>query len=145
MAPRPRIVVDASVVVKWLAPEPERQQAIQLLTLYKEEKVDLIAPYLLLSEVGNVLRRRVRVGDLTPDQGRQCFERLLDHLPLLVGSPEMNRSAFELAIAHDHTVYDCTYLACALERQCDLVTADARFFKAVGSAFSAVRLLRNIG
>ena len=53
-------------------------------------------------------------------------------------------AAFELAVAHDRTVYDCTYLACTLERQCDLVTADARFFNAVGPAFGAVRLLRNI-
>ena len=103
MASRPCIVVDASVVVKWLVPEPEREQALHLLGLYKEERVDLIAPYLLISEVGNVLWRRVRVGDLTPVQGRQCFEGLLDHLPLLVGSPAMNRSAFELAIAHDRT------------------------------------------
>ena len=144
MAHRARVVVDASVVVKWLAPEPHQEQALHLLGLYKEEKVDLIAPFLLLSEVGNVLWRRVRVGDLTLDQGRQCFERLLDHLPLLAESPEMSRSAFELAVAHDRTVYDCTYLACALERQCDLVTADARFFNAVGPAFSAVKLLRDI-
>lgn len=141
MASRGRIVVDASVVVKWLTPEPGREEALDLLIRYKDEELDLLAPFLLVSEVGNVLWRRVRVGDLTAEQGRQCFEQFLDHAPILMGSSEIGRAAFALAVAHDRTVYDCTYLACALDRRCDLVTADARFFNAVGPAFSSVRLL----
>jgi hypothetical protein len=35
-------------------------------------------------------------------------------------------------MAHRWPVYDCLYLALALEQRCDLITADERFFNAIG-------------
>ncbi len=42
--------------------------------------------------------------------------------------------AASLAAAHRHPVYDCLYLALALDLRCDLVTDDARFRRAVTPA-----------
>lgn len=39
-------------------------------------------------------------------------------------------SALALAFRLDQTVYDCLYLALAIEESCPLVTADMRFAKA---------------
>ena len=135
------LAVDASVVVKWLLPEEDRDRALLIRDLYQDERLDLIAPYLLVGEVGNVLWRRVRTGDLTRDQGRRCFEQLLRDSPILLDSPDTSRSAFEIAVAHDRTVYDCLYLAQALEHRCDLVTADQKFYGYMRPAFPAVKLL----
>ncbi len=139
------LAVDASVVVKWLLPEPGRDRALLIRNLYQDEKLDLIAPCLLVSEVGNVLWRRIRMRDLTPAQGRRCFEQLLRDSPILLDSPDISRSAFEIAVAHDRTVYDCLYLAYALEHRCDLVTADKKFYRAMRPAFPAVKLLAEFG
>ena len=138
------LAVDASVVVKWLLPEPDRDRALLIRDLYQDDKLDLVAPHLLVSEVGNVLWRRVRARDLTPDQGRRCFEQLLRDSPIFLDSPATCRSAFEIAVAHDRPVYDCLYLAHALEHRCDLVTAGKKFYRAMRPAFPAVKLLAEI-
>jgi predicted nucleic acid-binding protein len=46
-----------------------------------------------------------------------------------------------LAIEHKRSVYDCEYLALALDGSCDLITADRRFYNALHPSFSCVRLL----
>jgi predicted nucleic acid-binding protein len=45
------LMVDASIVVKWLLPEPHSIPARRVLT----ERNDLLAPDLLWAELGNVL------------------------------------------------------------------------------------------
>lgn len=138
---RPALVVDASVAVKWLLPEPGREAALELQDRYEDEQLDLLAPYLLVSEVGNVLWKRAARGDLSPAAARRCFEQFLQDCPLLLDSPAVSLAALELARAHQRSYYDCLYLAWALEQRCDLVTADEKFFRALAPAYSCLRLL----
>ena len=46
----PTLVVDASVVVKWLLPEDGQSHAFFLQDLYADEKLNLIAPPILIAE-----------------------------------------------------------------------------------------------
>ena len=56
-----RVVADASVVVKWVVPdplaEPELDQAGNLLLAYRARRVELLEPPHWLAEVGAVLAR----------------------------------------------------------------------------------------
>jgi predicted nucleic acid-binding protein len=56
------IVVDASVAVKWLLPEPGGAAAQELLA--SEER--LVAPSLIRTEVAAALARRARFGEIEP-------------------------------------------------------------------------------
>lgn len=138
---RPEFVVDASVAVKWILPEEGQEQAMRLQEMYQDEELDLVAPHLLISEVGNVLWKRVRRGELTSQSAHRCFEQLLCDCPILLDSPAVQTTSLHLALAHNRTVYDCLYLAWALEERCDLITADEKFFRSVRAAFRCVRLL----
>ena len=140
---RPIYVVDASVVVKWVLPEEDRTQAFRIQEMYQDEEIDLVAPYFLIAEIGNVLGKRVCRGELQQDAAIRCFQQLLKDSPILLDSPAVNLSALHLAMAHDQTVHDCVYLAWALEQRCDLLTADERFFRAVRQAFPCVCLLKD--
>lgn len=51
-------VVDASVVAKWFLPEAYKEKAEQLLREFLNDQTDLIAPDLIVSEVGNVMWKR---------------------------------------------------------------------------------------
>ena len=59
------IVVDASVAVKWLLPEPGVAAAQELLA--NEER--LVAPSLIRTEVAAALARRARFGEIEPRDG----------------------------------------------------------------------------
>ena len=48
----------------------------------------------------------------------------------LVPMSNLIRPALALAIRIDQTVYDCLYLALAIDESCPLVTADIRFANA---------------
>lgn len=140
----PTLVVDASVAIKWVLPEPESEAALRMQEEYQDEKLDLVAPYLLIPEIGNALWKQVKRGDLAVHEAQRCFQQLQRDSPILLDSAEVNISALHLAMAHGRTFYDSLYLAWALEQRCDLVTADEKFFRAMRPAFPCVRLLRDI-
>jgi predicted nucleic acid-binding protein len=135
------VVVDASVAIKWILPEEGHEQAATLLRGYHAAGMNLLAPHLLISEVGNALWKHVQRGELTSRDARRSFAEFLLNCPSLVDSHHVSRSSLELAVAHDCAYYDCLYLALALDVQCDMVTADERFFRQMRAAFSCVRLL----
>ena len=135
------MVVDASVAIKWVLPEEGRIPALRLLDQYRDGQATLIAPRLLLSETASVLWKRVRRGDLTRSQATQAYGFVIENAPKLVDSPRVWASALQLALAHGQTVYDCLYLSLALDQQCDFITADHRFYAALGVAFPSIRSL----
>ena len=135
-------MVDASVVAKWLLPEEGDAAALSLQQRYYRVELELLAPRLLIAEVGSALSKRVRRGQLSREAAAVCFDRLLVYAPILVESAAVDTAAFHLALAHRAAVYDCLYLALALEQQCDLITADERFARSLGPAFPGIRLLR---
>ena len=134
----PETVVDSSVVVKWFFPEPSRPEALRLLYLYQEEKIRLVAPVLLVSEVANVLCRRVRRGLATAPAAAEAYRLLRINAPILVDDRVVADEAMRLALSIGQAVYDCVYLALALRRGCDFITADQKFHSAVHHAFPSV-------
>ena len=135
------LVVDASVVLKWVLHEDGRPAALRLLERYQDGQTTLLAPRLLLSEAANVLWKYVHRGLLTAPQATAAYDHFLVNAPRLADSSRVWAAALQLSLAHRRTAYDCLYLALALDRQCDLVTADEEFFLAVHQAFPFVQLL----
>ena len=61
-------VVDASVAAKWFLPELHKDKAEELLRDFLDEKLDLIAPDLIISEVGNILWSGARFVERYPSR-----------------------------------------------------------------------------
>jgi predicted nucleic acid-binding protein len=129
------LLVDASVAVKWLVDEPERFAARSLL----DRNEQLHAPDFVFVETANVLWKKVRRRELTPEQALKG----VDSLPLLfetiIPSSMLVSRALRIAIEMAHPVYDCLYLACSEHFDADLVTADARFAAKVRAASPGAR------
>jgi predicted nucleic acid-binding protein len=134
----PRIVVDASVAVKWVIAEEHSALADAL------SDRQMSAPSLLLVECANALLRRVRAGEI-PAQALPGKVRALRLAPVrLVPTERHLEGAIALATQLRHSLYDCLYLALALDERAPLVTADQRFVEAVrrhGALAGAVALL----
>jgi predicted nucleic acid-binding protein len=126
-------VVDASVAVKWVVPEPLSDRADRLL----DGAHDLIAPDLLPIEAASALWKKVIRDELTLAQAREALLLLLDSGVGWHSSAPLLPVALDLAAALRHPVYDCLYAALAQRERAVLVTADA-------SLRSALRRRRKI-
>ena len=117
-------VVDASIVVKWLVKEEWSDEASSLL----EAEAILIAPELLFAEVCNALWAMCRRGDIGGEDLADATDALRA-APIVVpfSMRQLAAAAARLAVDLDHPVYDCFYLALAVQEQYPVLTADARF------------------
>ncbi|MBI5582569.1 MAG: type II toxin-antitoxin system VapC family toxin [Deltaproteobacteria bacterium] len=119
-----RLVVDASVAVKWFLPEIHSRAAERLLS----EAFELMAPDLIWSELGNVLWKRWRRHELTEAAASEIL-RDFKRYPLgIFRSGRILDDVWRLASTLNRSFYDCVYLALAETQQCPLVTADLKFF-----------------
>ncbi len=122
-----RFVVDASVAVKLLVDEPDSDAARGLAASGRE----LHAPRLMASEVANALWRKARAGQIERADAGAALAWLPD-MPVRWNDDEtVSADALRLALALDHAVYDCVYLALAHRIGATVVTADRRFVTAV--------------
>lgn len=121
------IVVDASVACKWYIDEPDCDAARSLIGA----RTDFIAPDLILAEFTNVAWKRLSRREISEEQAKA----MVDHLPYvlldIVPCLALRQRALSIAIALDHPAYDGFYLALAMERGLNLVTADNRLLERV--------------
>ena len=135
-----RLVVDASVAVKWLVVEPHSQYARELLA----PRIVLHAPDFILTEVANVIWKKARRKEIPSRQPYIGELANLTDAVALQPSTELVIKAAALAVQIDHPVYDCVYLACAEALAAPLVTADERLAQRVGERCPTVEVW-NIG
>jgi predicted nucleic acid-binding protein len=119
-----KLVIDASVAVKWVVTESGTPEALRLLNA-----LPLIAPDLLLAECANILWKKVQRKELSEEEAVMA-SRILQRADIEI-SPmrQLLERATRLAIELDHPAYDCVYLALALENGWQFVTADDRFLR----------------
>ena len=116
-----KLVIDASVAIKWYVPELGSQEAAAVL----DREEFLIAPDLLAAEFGNVLWKKVRKGELAQAEATEIIAVFTSSGSIALRPVSVYLSAaFDLAIRWNLTVYDALYLAVAIEESCPLVTAD---------------------
>jgi predicted nucleic acid-binding protein len=126
------LIVDASVAVKWVLNEDGSEAAVAL-----GRQDTLAAPEFWLIEVANVIWKRWRRGDMTADAAAGAFEVLQSAAVIPIRLDALLSDAMHYAIMLDHPVYDCLYIAAAIQNDTVLVTADRKFV-AVASRYEAI-------
>ena len=122
------MIIDASVAVKWLVDEEDSAAANALLG-----RIDLVAPTLIHAEVGNAIWKKKRRGELADDPELPLLPELLASILQTIDESSVMERALRLALALDHPIYDCVYLALAETLEQELVTADGRFLSRLSS------------
>ena len=126
-------IVDSNIVAKWLLPEPDSNRARALIA----PEYKLRAPDLLMPELANVLWKGARRGDFTARDSGELLDRFVrDHVDVtvrLLPSKLVIKQALQIAAAERHSIYDCIYLALAVQAHCVLITADDRLVRAIRS------------
>ncbi len=140
MPQEPRlVVVDTSVVLKWQLDDEEYiPQATALRNdFYALEAVKAIAPYLLIYEVVNGILTATNMKRLASDKALEVMDTLLElGVELKEAEPER---ILELALEHNLSAYDASYLALAESEGCELWTGDRPFYQAVRGKLPQVK------
>jgi predicted nucleic acid-binding protein len=129
-------VLDVSVAVKWVLRESDEllvEEALDLLDRYGKAQIELVVPDLFWMELGNVLWKAVRIGRCSRSTAESGLAEMRRHDLPTVSSDKLIEQALSLAITFDRTVYDCIYVALALESRAQLVTADEKLANALAA------------
>lgn len=119
------LTLDASVIVKWMIEDAERESDTEKATLLIQRVIrgqeSVLQPHHWLVEVAAVLAR------LSPNTAADDVDMLAALEWPSVADPRVLRRATTLAIESGQHVFDTYYHAVALEAESTLVTADERY------------------
>ncbi len=118
-----KVVIDASVVVAKLLGENNEG----IWEEYKKGTIELVAPNLLLIEVGNALRTGVLRKRIELNLAKELYEIFLN-LPIEKYEVEW-LAVLELAIAEGLSFYDAMYVWLAIKHKWRLVSFDKQLIK----------------
>ena len=124
-----RLIVDASIAVKWAVDEDGHGDAVALVLAGHE----LLVPDFVFVEVGNALWKKVRRSEIDFDQAIAAAREIRIAFSELLPTVELTDRALAIALELNHPIYDCVYIAAAEEHDALLVTADKRLVKAVAA------------
>ena len=133
-------VIDASVIVKWLLQDPQREagtdKATRLMERVTNGEQPILQPTHWIVEVGAVLARESS-GTAVDDVG------MLTALELpTTDDPEVLRRGLELAMELKQHLFDTYYHGVALgTSECTLITADERYLRAARTKGKIVHLM----
>jgi predicted nucleic acid-binding protein len=135
------ICVDASVAFKLILDEEQSDRALALYQAALWADDPIVAPPLLMFEITNILRQRMRAPQpLSLIEASAFLDDFLD-LRIAIRSPAgLHRQA--LILADDlglPATYDAHYLALSKQLACDFWTADTRLIRQVQNTLSFVR------
>ena len=129
-----KLVIDASVVIaSLLRDEPYRAAALNVLTQFISEALELVTVPLMRYEVTNAVWKAFQLGRVSLEDALEALKKFE-----AFNIPEVGVSSIEilgLAHAYHRSAYDAAYLALAKAEQAPLITADRRLYNALRGKF----------
>jgi predicted nucleic acid-binding protein len=134
------LVLDASVAVKWVIQsaissenETFTAESLRLLERYTDGEINFIVPDVFWAEIGNVMWKGVRQRRWSQAVAEGAVSAIRDRDFFTVSSLTLLPEAFKIALVHDRSVYDCLYVALAIQFKIEMITADERLANALAA------------
>lgn len=133
-----RVVLDASVAAKWyLRDEQLVLEADDIRQRWVSGDLGFLVPSNFVFEVANAVFRAARRGRMTAvirDEVLLSFASLVRDSTKAIPGEDLVEDAAQLASELGVAFFDACYLVCARRAGLRLITADAAFYRQVGSA-----------
>jgi predicted nucleic acid-binding protein len=129
-------VLDASVAAKWAIPSASETltlESVNLLKRYTEGEINFIVPDVFWAEVANVLWKGVRLRRWPQELAKNTTLEVRNRRFPTVASHDLLPEAVEIAFAYDRSIYDCLYVALAIQFRVEMITADERLANALAA------------
>jgi predicted nucleic acid-binding protein len=113
--------------------EPLNDESLRLLDRYVSGEVEFIVPDVFWAEIGNVFWKGTRQRRWRQDKAEAVAADMRARNFTTVSSFVLLPEALRIAFAHDRAVYDCLYVALAVQAKTQLITADERLANALAA------------
>ena len=123
------VVVDASVIMAAFFPEPFSKESLALL----DSGAKLFAPDLIYAEVANVIWKRHSRGDIDDKDATDLFNDVMGLSLDITPSKQLADPALALAMQTGRTVYDCLYVALAVQTKTVMYSNDRRLINSLSA------------
>lgn len=126
-----KIVVDASVCLKWVFEEEDSEKARNLLTLSEKGDILLLAPEIWEYEIVNGFASAVFRNKLAYSKSKKLLKMILAAKPETISVEELLLKSLENCHKYRISAYDSAYITLAIENRIALVSADAKLAQKV--------------
>ncbi|RLG74500.1 MAG: PIN domain nuclease [Thermoprotei archaeon] len=117
-----KIVLDASIIVKWFLKELYSEEAIRIRNDYVQRKISIAIPSLLIYEVLNALKYS---GVYSEEELKEICSALNKYgFEIHDLEEDLKDKAITITYKYNVTVYDASYIALAMKLKTVLYTAD---------------------
>ncbi|MDY6966175.1 MAG: type II toxin-antitoxin system VapC family toxin [Halobacteriota archaeon] len=126
-----KFVIDASVLAKVVVKERDSDKALKLIEAHTDGKIELIAPSIIIYEVGNVLWRHKM-------DAKSMHMYIVNILSLGIklvdphSEKELLEETCEISKIKGLTFYDASYVSTAKSLKIKLVTVDKEMMRKAG-------------
>jgi predicted nucleic acid-binding protein len=114
-----KYVIDSSVMVKWVLPEPDSDKALRLRDDLRKAVHELLSPDIFTVEAAHALTRAERQLRIPAGQARALFLDILTTPHVFPFQPFLIR-AIDISSTMRIGVYDCIYVASRSKRSASL-------------------------
>lgn len=122
-----QIIIDANVIVKWFIEEEGSDKARILQKRYIEGEIELIIPSLLFFEVLNALKYSKLFNQVELNDAGESLENY--GFTVIAIKKKIRESMVKIAVEHDMSIYDASYIGLSIIVGCVLITADEKIIK----------------
>ena len=119
-----KIIIDASVVAKWMFEEEDTAKALILRDKILGDKTTIISPWVLFFEIRNLFLNK----KVIEQQQVIHVTEIIKEYPFVFESFSFTEVPELVAFASDYSlsIYDCSYVYLARKYNCDFITADRK-------------------
>jgi predicted nucleic acid-binding protein len=120
------IIIDASVIIKWLLPDEEDPVAMNIKNDFAAKEMTISIPYLTYYEVGNVLKIAVKRDRITKDIAEKLYQAFVNLDFVVYATRDLSMLTISKTLEYDISFYDASYIALAEYLNIPFLTADSK-------------------
>lgn len=137
-----KVVLDASICLKWVFEEEDSEKARNLLTLSEKGDILLLAPEIWEYEIVNGFASAMLKNKLSYLHSKKLLRMVLEARPQMISTHGLLLKSLENCHKYRISAYDSAYITLAVENKIILVSADEKLVQKVGDPNVAMTLTR---
>lgn len=127
------IIIDASVVAKWLLPDENNLIADIIKKAFANREIAVAIPSLIFYEINNLLKSAVLSKRISAKDSVDFYESFLNLNFTILWSKELLKNTLQKALDLNISSYDASYVALAEYLNIPFYTADEKLVEKIGS------------